>query len=135
MRKYFWAVNSIIANIFQILIVEIIYFLFGQQALSNYIRKLSSPTRILRYLGVRIGKGTLIYSGLTINCANRKKYRHLIIGKQVRILWDVVIDLNDDIIIEDYVHIGTRSILVTHFNLGKSPLGITEYPYEKGKIE
>lgn len=135
MLRHFWAVNSLLSNVFQILIVEFIYLFWGQQALSNYVRKLSSPGRILKYLGVKIGKGTLIYPGLTINCENRKKYKHLKVGANVRILWDVIIDLNDDVIIDDYAHIGTRSILVTHFNLGKSPLGITEYPYEKGKIK
>jgi acetyltransferase-like isoleucine patch superfamily enzyme len=135
MLRYFWPLNALIANVLQVLVAETIYFIFGQQALSNYIRKLTSPARILQYYGVQIGAGTLIYPGITINCANRKKFKHLIIGKHVRILWDVIIDLNDDVIIEDYAHIGTRSILVTHFNLGKSPLGITEYPYEKGKIK
>lgn len=135
MLRNIWTLNSILVNAFQIIIVELTYLFFGQQALSNYIRKLSTPARILKYLGVKIGKGTLIYPGLTINCENRSKYKHLSIGKDVRVLWDVIIDLNDDVIIEDYAHIGTRSILVTHFNLGKSPLGITEYPYEKGKIK
>jgi len=135
MLQNFWTINSILINAFQIIVVELTYLFLGQQALSNYIRKLSSPARILRYLGVKIGKGTLIYPGLIINCENRKKYIHLKVGANVRILWDVIIDLNDDVIIEDYAHIGTRSILVTHFNLGKSPLGITDYPYEKGKIK
>lgn len=134
MLKKLRTLNIILLGTLHIVQAEIIYFLFGQRALSNYIRKLSNPALLLKYLGVKIGKGTNIWPGITINCESRSKYKHLRIGREARILWDVIIDLNDDVIIEDYAHIGTRSILVTHFHLGKSPLGITEYPYVKGKI-
>ncbi len=118
----------------QIIKAEFISLFFGQMALNNYIRSLSSPVFLLKYLGAKIGEDAGIWPGITINCENREKYKHLIIGKHVRILWDVIIDLNDDVIIEDYVHIGSRSCIITHFNLGKTPLGKTEYPYARGKV-
>lgn len=119
----------------QIIKAEFIYLFNGQTALNNYIRKLTSPILLLKYLGAKIGEDSNIWPGIIINCENRRKYKHLIIGNHVKILWDVIIDLNDDVIIEDYVHLGARSILITHFNLGKSPLGKTEYPYVKGGIK
>lgn len=119
----------------QIIKAELILLFFGQMALNNYIRKLTSPTFLLKYLGVKIGEDSLIYPGITINCADRKKYKYLKIGNHVRILWDVIIDLNDDVIIEDYVHIGAQSCIITHFHLGKTPLGKTEYPYVRGKVK
>ena len=127
--------TQLVLTMFQIIKVELLYLFLGQWAVSNYIRKVNHPMFILKYLGVKIGENTNIWPGLTINCENRKKYKLLKIGKHVRILWDVIIDLNDEIEIADYVHVGTRSILITHFNLGKSPLGISEYPYKKGTIK
>ena len=135
MIKKIRTLNSLTRIVLQIIKAELIYFMFGQRALSNYIRKIDNPLYLLKYLGVQIGKDTNIWPGITLNCENRKKYKLLKIGKSVRILWDVIIDLNDEIDIGDYTHIGTRSILITHFNLGKSPLGKTEYPYIEGPIK
>lgn len=118
----------------QIIKAELISLFFGQMALNNYIRSLNSPTFLLKYLGVKIGEDSSFWPGITINCADRKKYKYLKIGNHVRILWDVIIDLNDDVIIEDYVHIGARACIFTHQNLGKTPLGKTEYPYIKEKV-
>jgi acetyltransferase-like isoleucine patch superfamily enzyme len=134
MLKKLRTLNLILLGTLHIVQAEIIYFLFGQWALSNYIRKLSNPALLLKYLGVKIGAGTIIWPGITINCENRKKYKHLIIGNHARILWDVIIDLNDDVIIEDYAHVGARSSIITHYSLGDTPLGKTEYPEEKGSI-
>ncbi len=118
----------------QIFWAEIIVLFRGQMALNNYIRKVTYPIHILKHFGAEIEDKATIWPGITINCENRKKYQHLKVGKNAYILWDVLIDLNDDVIIGDDVHIGAKSTLITHFSLGKSPLGITEYPYKKGKI-
>jgi len=119
---------------FQILKAEIIWLLFGMRGLGNYIKKLNDPSNLLRYLGVKIGKGTLIYPGLIINCGHRKNFKLLTIGKHARILWDVIIDLDDQVLIGDYAHVGARSSIITHYSLGKTPLGKTEYPPEYGTV-
>lgn len=119
----------------QIIKAELIFFFLGQMALNNYIKKLTNPVPLLKHLGVEIGEDTTIWPGFTINSGyGRNDYKHLKIGNHVRILWDVIIDLNDEVIIEDYVHIGAKSCLITHLHLGKTPLGISEYPYQKGRI-
>ena len=113
---------------------EITYFLFGQMMLNTYIRKISSPTFLLRYLGAKIGDDSFIWPGITINCENRNDYKLLNIGDHARILWDVTFDLNDEIIIGDYVHIGANSMVITHHSLGNSPLGESEFPPTRGRV-
>ena len=126
---------QLMLSLAQVIKVELLYLFLGQRAVSNYIRKVNQPMFLLKYLGVKIGKGTNIWPGLTINCEKRSKYKLLKIGKEVRILWDVIIDLNDEIIIEDYVHVGANNSLITHYSLGNTPLGKSEYPTEYGNIK
>lgn len=118
----------------QIIYAELVYIIRGQLALNNYIRRLSNPKYILKYLGAKIGKDTVIWPGITINIDSRKNFKFLEIGDHVRILWDVIIDINDKVIIKDYAHVGARSSIITHYDLGKTPLGITEYPYESKPV-
>ena len=119
---------------FQIIKAEFILLFFGMRGLGNYIRTLSDPVNLLKYLGVKIGKGTLIYPGIVINCGNRMNFKLLSIGKQARILCDVIIDLNANVFIDDYAHVGARSSIITHYSLGKTPLGKSEYPPEDGHV-
>ena len=127
--------KAVLLNYFTIIKAEIILFLFGQMALNNFIRSIYNPVPVLKYLGVEIGIDTFIWPGITINCENREKYKLLKIGNHVRILWDVIVDLNATIFIEDYVHIGARSSLITHYSLGKTPLGKTEYPETHASVK
>lgn len=81
---------------------------------------------VLKRNGANIGDGCDIESPLTFhNCQN---YRNLTIGNHCHIGKDVFFDLKAPIIIEDSVTISMRATILTHFDVGKSPL--REYNYK-----
>ncbi|MFC1620748.1 acyltransferase [Candidatus Omnitrophota bacterium] len=85
---------------------------------------------MLRLMNSKIGKDADIESYLKIHGASRD-YSNLRIGNACHIGKDVFLDLTAPIIIEDEVTISMRTTILTHIDVGKSPLGKKLYPTEK----
>ncbi len=85
--------------------------------------KFIAPT--LRRYGARIGERVEIHSPLIIHNASSepgKHYAHLTIGDDCYFGRDVFFDLKDEIRIENCVTVSMRVTLITHTDVGKSPV-------------
>jgi acetyltransferase-like isoleucine patch superfamily enzyme len=81
-----------------------------------------------------IGKDVDIESYLMVHGAY-KDYSNLKIGNRCHIGKDVFLDLSSPITIEDEVTISMRVVVLTHIDVGKSPLGKDLYPtHKKGVV-
>jgi len=78
-----------------------------------------SPLRVfyLRILGAKIGKNTFI-DKISFIGLHHNGFKNLIIKNNVFIGREVLLDLTGVIEIEDYVTIATRTIILTHTNVG-----------------
>jgi acetyltransferase-like isoleucine patch superfamily enzyme len=81
---------------------------------------------ILASLGANIGCRNMIHSPLLIHNAV-DSLANLVIGSQVHIGRDVLLDLANRITIEDRVAVSMRTTILTHTDMGRSPLSITHY--------
>jgi maltose O-acetyltransferase len=80
---------------------------------------------LLRQHGARIGDDIEIHSPLIIHNASEepgRHYAHLQIGADCYFGRDVFFDIKDQILIENQVTISMRVTLITHTDVGKSPL-------------
>lgn len=85
--------------------------------------KLVVPT--LRKYGAQIGERVEIHSPLLIHNASVEPglhYAHLNIGNDCYFGRDVFFDLKDEIRIESNVTVSMRATLITHTDVGKSPM-------------
>ena len=114
-----------VSRLYKHSLMELEIVLFRSLVLSA----LAAP--LLRLFGVRIGANARIYTPLHLHNA---KHRHLVIGKNCHIGKDVFLDLSGKINIGDNVTISMRSTLITHFDVGDSPLKYAGYPSEEGDI-
>ena len=93
-----------------------------------------SPVRVLflKFMGAKIGKGTVIEDITFINLY-RKGFRALKIGEKCFLGSGTMLDLADEIILEDSVTIAERVIILTHFNVGYKDHPLQNYypPYQK----
>lgn len=85
--------------------------------------KFIAPT--LRKHGAQIGERAEIHSPLIIHNASAepgRHYAHLLIGNDCYFGRDVFFDLKDEILVEDRVTVSMRVTLVTHTDVGRSPV-------------
>jgi len=89
---------------------------------------------ILRLLGAKIGKNTVIFNIKFFN-VYVKGFKNFIVGKECFIGEDTLIDLADKIIIQDKVTIAERVNILTHTNVGykNHPLQ-KKYPKKSQKV-
>lgn len=74
----------------------------------------------LRLCGAKIGKNTIICSGVRFLNLYRTGLRGLTIGNYCWISEEAMLDLADKIDIGDHVGLGQRSMITTHLNVGYS---------------
>lgn len=82
---------------------------------------------VLKKFGAAIGPASDLHSPLSIHNAQRD-YTHLTIGQQCHVGQEVFLDLCDAIILEDCVTISMRVMILTHTDVGKSPLRESNLP-------
>lgn len=109
-------------------------FLFGFENANRLIRFLDKRAivPVLRENGATIGEDCDIESSLIFH--NCKDYKNLIAGNNCHIGKDVFLDLKAPIIIEDSVTISMRVTILTHLDVGKSPLKELSFHNSKGKV-
>lgn len=89
---------------------------------------------ILRLLGAKIGKGTVIMNCKFIN-AYRYGYRKLAIGNRSYIGDDALLDVRGGILLEDYASLGNRVSVITHMNVGFRDHPLQKvYPTSEGRV-
>lgn len=87
---------------------------------------------ILRKNGATISNDCDIESPLIFH--NCKDYKNLIIGNNCHIGKNAFLDLKAPVVIEDAVTISMCTIILTHFDAGKSPLKEHGFPDLNGKV-
>jgi acetyltransferase-like isoleucine patch superfamily enzyme len=76
---------------------------------------------ILRQFGATVGRDVSIHGPLQVVNADGD-FRRLHIGDHVHLGTDVLIDLADDVVIEDFATLSMRCSIVTHIDVGPGPL-------------
>lgn len=112
---------------------KLAYYTGGIESTAQYIRQLPDPAPALRQFGAQIGTGTKIYPGLTVHAAERD-FSNLLIGSDVRIVRDCLVDLTDRVEIGSNAIVSFRCSLITHMNIHLSPLVELGYAPVQGPI-
>lgn len=82
--------------------------------------------RILRHFGAAIGEHCMIHSPLILHNADGG-FDRLVVGDRCHIGKDVFIDLAQRVELEQRVTLSMRATILTHFDVGQSPLGESGY--------
>ena len=119
-------IRALVKLSFQV-ILWLVHTAYGAEGINAMLiimpAKLIAPT--LRRYGARIGGGVQMHSPLISHNAGSERgseYAHLMIGDDCYFGRDVFFDLKDEIRIEDCVTVSMRVTLITHTDVGKSPL-------------
>lgn len=116
------------------LFLELIYRICGLEGITKLLLVSGRYTPfILKSFGAEIGRHTRIHSPLIIHNAF-KDFSNLRVGNDCHIGKDVFLDLSEPISIEDQVTISMRVTILTHMNVGDSPLRIIYPPKSKGVV-
>src|SRR5258708_7151718 len=109
------------------LIVWIFYLNYRAEGINALLLILPAKmiVPLLRRHGAQIGERVEMHSPLIIHNASAQQGRHysnLIVGNDCYFGRDVFLDLKDKIQIEDCVTVSMRVTLITHTDVGKSPI-------------
>ena len=110
---------SFLQQLYKHIIIE------GVNILFRTILPSAAASVCLRLFGAQIGKEAHIYTPLQLH---NTKFSNLTVGDQCHIGRDVFLDLSDRIEIGDQVTISMRSSLLTHIDVGRSPLKEIGFP-------
>jgi len=94
------------------------------------------PETLIRF-GAKVGHDTTIMSPLYVHNVGKHRSDHfanLAIGSHCHLGPDLFIDFTDRIEIEDQVTISMRVSLITHMNVGQSPLRSKHFPPQNSPI-
>jgi len=109
-------------------------FLFGFENANRLLRFVDKRAiiPILKKNGAAIGKNCDIESPLIFH--NCRDFSNLTIGNNCHIGKDVFLDLRAPIFIDDSVTISMRTTIITHLDVGKSPLKNKSLPSKQGQV-
>jgi acetyltransferase-like isoleucine patch superfamily enzyme len=130
-------VKSIFRLLFK-LVIAIVYAAYKAEGLNALLIFLPAKLipDLLRKHGAVIGEGAEIHSPLIIHNASPEPGRHyanLQIGNECYLGREVFLDLKDTIRLEDQVTISMRVTLLTHTDVGRSPVS-SRMPPSHGPI-
>ena len=102
------------------------YLAGGMEGVNRVLRHTSKPgvIPVLRRFGARIGDGCDIEAPLLLHNAHRR-YTNLTIGSRCHVGKDVFIDIADAVTLGERVTVSMRTVILTHFDAGQSPLAAT----------
>jgi len=109
-------------------------FFFGFENANRQLRSIDKRAIIplLRTYGAKVGENCDIESFLIFH--NCKDYKNLSIGNNCHIGKDVFFDLKAPIVMEDSVTISMRVTILTHLDVGKSPIKEYGFPRLHSKV-
>jgi maltose O-acetyltransferase len=99
------------------------YAAHGMEGVNRIVR-LAPKSRViplLRQFGARIGQGCDIESALVLHQAH-SRYRNLAVGERCHLGKEVLLDLGERITLGDRVTVSMRVTILTHTDVGQSPL-------------
>lgn len=108
------------------------YFRDGIEGICADLRTAIDCVPILRQFGASVGAGATVAGPLVIMNADRD-FSNLVIGARAYVGPDVLMDLADRVTIEDEATLSMRCNLITHFDVGESPL-LDEHPRKQGPV-
>jgi len=85
----------------------------------------------LRLFGATIGKKARVYSPLILN---NTKFSNLVIGANCHVGRGVLLDLADRIEVGDNATISMNTTIITHIDMGRSPLADSEFPAQQAPV-
>jgi acetyltransferase-like isoleucine patch superfamily enzyme len=100
----------------------------GMEAINRVLLVSGGNTAfVLRTFGATIGAGERIESPLIVHNAECG-YSNLTIGRDCYVGKDVLLDLRNPVVLDDRVTVSMRTTIVTHLDVGSSPLKDEAYP-------
>lgn len=108
------------------------YLRDGIEGICAELRACSDPVPLLREYGATVGKNPSIFAPVHIVNADGD-FRNLVIGDNVHIGADTLIDLADRVTIGEFATVSMRSTLITHIDVGPGPLK-ERRPREHGPV-
>ena len=104
------------------------YHLWGLEGVDNLLLRCRNEQAawLLRRFGARIGTRSDIHAPLIAHNALHD-YGHLRVGEGCHVGKDVFLDLREAIEIEDRVTVSMRVTILTHMDVGRSPLGAEQF--------
>lgn len=102
------------------------YVASGMEGVNRVVRLTTKPgvIPVLRMFGAKIGEGCDIEAPLVMHNAHRR-YMNLTIGSRCHVGKDVFIDIADAVTLGERVTVSMRTVILTHFDAGQSPLAAT----------
>jgi tetrahydrodipicolinate N-acetyltransferase len=108
--------------------------LWGIEYVAGFVARSRFPKDVLKLFGARIGEGVWIEPFIVIHAA-KESFANLTLGNRVFVGKCTILDLTAPIEVGDEVGIGMRCNLITHLNLGNSPLMGTAYTYKARGVQ
>jgi acetyltransferase-like isoleucine patch superfamily enzyme len=111
------------------------YRLWGIEGVDRLLPRCSASNlaHLLRRFGAAVGSNSDLQCGLIIHNA-RRDYANLVIGDHCHLGRDVLLDLRDAIRVEDCVTISMRAMILTHTDVGCSPLKNKAFPASQSPV-
>jgi len=119
-------------SVFNKLRLYFIYRFEGIEGVSRFIFTCENPAKVLAKFGAKIGQNTSVGNFLVLHNA-AGDYSNLTIGSNVHVGKNCLFDLADRIEIGDNAVVAMKTSLITHLNVGESPLK-TAYPARTGPV-
>ena len=115
-------------------IVLLSYKLWGIEVINKLLLVAGKgrASDLLRRFGARIDRGDRILTPLIMHNAENN-YEHLSIGKNCHVGRDVFLDLRKPIVIGDDVTVSMRVTILTHMDVGNTPLRHI-YPLQEAEV-
>ncbi|MCL4498886.1 MAG: acyltransferase [Chloroflexi bacterium] len=114
---------------------RLVYWVYGVEAVCHLLRFCSKrqTSLLLRAFGAQVGEGCDLEAPIIIHNAARD-FSHLRIGSDCHVGKEVLFDLMERVEIEDRVTLSMRVTIVTHIDVGKSPLREGPLPTQYGAV-
>ena len=121
------------------LAIQVAYLAYRAEGINALLLVMPSQLIVptLRKHGASIGNDVIITSPLIVHNANPlagQHYANLVIGDHCYLGRDVLLDLTDRILLDEYVTISMRCTLVTHRNAGVRPACLATLSAETGSV-
>ena len=113
-----------------------LYVLYGIDAVSTLLfhQQKRAARWILKVFGAEVGDQCDIESQLIIHSHGQANFSDLKVGNGCHIGRHVFLDLASPIVLEDRATISMKVTIITHLDVGKSPLAAKGYPYKCGSV-
>jgi acetyltransferase-like isoleucine patch superfamily enzyme len=113
----------------------IAYKVYGIEGVNRLLRSAAKPEviPILRAFGAFVGNECNLEAPLVLHNA-QDRYCNFKVGTGCHIGKETFVDLVDTVTVEDWVTVSMRVTILTHIDVGRSPLGEFAFPTKHGPV-